>query len=763
MASPSTTKHAPSGAAMLQWQYKKLIGQLILLQDHAADPSCPCVLGTDGEFCIAKHLLALQEYAVETKSMTDDERLQGFLEDMSIEAREHHEAESKHLCGSTVTNLDELVQWARDKRKYLENLLYKQSCSVADRGAVQVPGHPEAGVQRGMFGEDVEVHPRGKGKTAQIDLFEHGRLAAMKDATGASCQLLRGSDQSIVPWFDRRDGEDVLFSIEAPSTERGSKLDDLIKKLKDGINSIWESDNYAAYLATLGKFHNYSLGNVVLIWMQAPHATRVAGFQTWKNLGRWVKKGEKGIAILAPCMPRKPKIEAPAAGDAEDADEEPVDVVQRPLYFKAVAVFDISQTEGKEIPTLEVPALSGDVSESYWQKLLNYAGNVGVPIDFTPRPGQSEDIKGQYDTGAKAIWIKPDEARAQQAKTLAHELAHFNSVRTPLFDRADEETIAESVAYVVCGHFGFDTGIRSFPYVAGWAGEEKRLRNNLSAVRSISDKMIGAMEILPRVAFAEGAAAELEALRDDLAGSSAAALIKYVRRKGMYKGEIIDLTPNQYREITGQPARSSIINEKGKIPWELALDSIATELGFDSDEALKNEVERLIKGRARIAELQHKIGVDAGKPFTCSLPFKTVEACTDPALIGQECKSIVTQCGDHEIQALNVRGHWQVHDKKMGDDPTDANKVIEVQYAKDARAEMADIAKYHMRHADAGDVHNRSVLPVCTPKDRDKREGCIISIKKRNIRAGCAPHGDGTKACPSPFAVCTARIGCKGG
>lgn len=696
-----------ASSKMLNWQYDRLIGQLILLQDHAADPTCPCTLGESGEYCTAKHLLAIQEYATETMQMVGDEKIKGFLNDLSIEAREHRDKEKQFQCGQSVEFAD-LAEWARSRRKYLEPLVYKGSCTITvnksvkkDTTAVkhrisQVPGEPESGTQKGMFGHDVEFHPKGKGHVVQIDMLEYGRLKGLKDAAGESCQLLKGSDKSIMPWFDRHDGGDMVFSIE-PVADKGRKIDELIKQLREGIQAIWESDNYSAYLRTLSKFHDYSLGNCILIWQQNPEATHVAGFHTWKNLGRYVKKGEKGITILAPCVPAKPKPADPAEGE-EETDE--MEVMRRPIYFKPVHVFDVSQTDGAPITDIDVPTLSGDVSDSFWNKLLNYAGQESVRVDFIPRPDVDRDIKGWYDPRAKDIWIRPEEPKAQQAKTLAHELAHHNSTRAPLFDRADEETIAESVAFVVCGRFGFDTGIRSFPYVAVWAGDEKRLRNNLSAVRAIADKMIDAMEILPRVAGADDLKGELDALLDDLNSSRAAKLIKYVKRSGNYKGELSDLTPAQFKELTGKAPNNSIIDKRGKIPSEYAIDFISSELGFKDDRDLKREVERVYDLKTRIDDTRRRLALakeKAKEPPKCSGMINTVAACMDPALQGDECKAKFLECDGLNLAALRHPAHWSVHElKHEDDDPSEKNQVIDVRYAGDASHEMRDISAWHM-------------------------------------------------------------------
>ncbi|GAI23445.1 unnamed protein product, partial [marine sediment metagenome] len=137
----------------------------------------------------------------------------------------------------------------------------------------------------------------------------------------------------------------VLPAIEVAEGER--KIDVVLRQLKDGVENIQDSSRFRLFLTTMAKFHDYSIGNLILIAIQKPGATHVAGFVTWKDLGRWVKKGERGISILAPVMPPKPKKEE------LEAEEEEIELA--PVYFKVVHVFDISQTEGKPLPEFEVP------------------------------------------------------------------------------------------------------------------------------------------------------------------------------------------------------------------------------------------------------------------------------------------------------------------------------------------------------------------------------------------------------------------------
>ncbi|GAH45026.1 unnamed protein product, partial [marine sediment metagenome] len=257
-----------------------------------------------------------------------------------------------------------------------------------------------------------------------------------------------------------------LMTIEAEPGER--KVDAVLRQLKDGVDTIQRSENFRQFLTTMSKFHDYSIGNQILIMIQKPEATKVAGFNTWKDLGRWVKRGEKGIAILAPIMPPRPvcpqcgdKIPkgsryCPKCGEPVEGEEIPAEV----HYFKAVSVFDIAQTEGKPLPEFEVPVLTGEVNEELFAKAMSLARSQGVEVSFESLPHQDPGIKGYY-SAPNRIWVRPEEPRAQQLKTLLHELDHYYSEGVFRIPRRDAETIAESAAYVVGAHYGFDTGVRS--------------------------------------------------------------------------------------------------------------------------------------------------------------------------------------------------------------------------------------------------------------------------------------------------------------
>ena len=316
------------------------------------------------------------------------------------------------------------------------------------------------------------------------DLFDDKKSFLIQQGNDASvtCEIVRPQHYDVLTWVGAP-LPDYSFAIEPEVKER--KIDEVLKRLKDGVNDIQESDNFKQFLLTMSKFHDYSIGNLILIMVQKPEASHVAGFKTWKDLGRWVKKGEKGIAILAPCMPPKGQKTEPK----EDEEEE---INVSPIYFKVVHVFDVSQTDGEILPEFEVPALTGEANEELFERIMVVTRVQGLDVSFDSRPHQDPAIKGMYS--GKSIWVRPEESRAQMLKTLLHEVAHYYSENVFRIPRRDAETIAESVAFTVGAHFGFDSGTRSFSYVALWAEDKKVLEANLAAIRKVSTKMFDALE-----------------------------------------------------------------------------------------------------------------------------------------------------------------------------------------------------------------------------------------------------------------------------
>ena len=200
---------------------------------------------------------------------------------------------------------------------------------------------------------------------------------------------------------------------------------------------------------------------------------------------------------MLPPRPTCPECGARLPRDARFCPEcgaavEAIEVEAEPRYFKVVYVFDVSQTEGKPLPEFEVPVLTGEANEELFSKLLELMKKRGVTVSFETRPYLPSEVKGQYTS--TGIWVRPEEPRAQQLKTLLHETAHYYSEGVFHIPKRDAETIAESAAFVVGAHHGFDTGVRSFPYVALWAQDKKVLEQNLDAIRRVGTTILKALE-----------------------------------------------------------------------------------------------------------------------------------------------------------------------------------------------------------------------------------------------------------------------------
>jgi len=262
-------------------------------------------------------------------------------------------------------------------------------------------------------------------------------------------------------------------------TSREERMQEVLTILEHGIESILTSEGYRQYLQTASRFHSYSFGNVILVMLQNPDATRVAGFHTWKSLGRFVKKGEKGIRIMVPYKAR-----------IEQEDTDPLYVIRG---FGVGYVWDVSSTEGKPLP--QPPAVNdpeGEHADAARIKLqlTRFATESGVTIvrDFTGSQ------RGYWHPTRREIGIRSDLAGISAVKTTCHEVAHFLADHRATVDRADAEDVAESAAYVTLMHMGIDTSGYSFPYVAGWAKDMAVFRRNLSEVQKISHQMIGIIE-----------------------------------------------------------------------------------------------------------------------------------------------------------------------------------------------------------------------------------------------------------------------------
>jgi antirestriction protein ArdC len=256
--------------------------------------------------------------------------------------------------------------------------------------------------------------------------------------------------------------------------------------LEQAVVEIHGSAAFRRYLDAQAKFHRYSWGNVLLILSQQPEATQVAGYRTWQALGRQVRKGERGIRILVPLARR-----ARTGGEKDDIDEPAAAGAARRVGFGTAAVFDLSQTDGAPLPSLEVPVLVGSEGQELFDRLQSVADQEGVQVQRGSARFRSPSTMGFYDPHQRLIAVR-EATPLQMTKTLAHELAHYLDGA----ERSDAvaESLAESVAYVVCARFGLETGERSFPYVAGWSLQPAVLRGLLTRIQRISGQLIDQVE-----------------------------------------------------------------------------------------------------------------------------------------------------------------------------------------------------------------------------------------------------------------------------
>ena len=299
-----------------------------------------------------------------------------------------------------------------------------------------------------------------------------------------------------------------VIPIVLTSEKPAEKLKEITDRLEQGITELFDSERYKEYLRVMSKFHNYSFNNTLLIAMQKPDASLVAGFSAWKNnFERNVMKGQKGIKIIAP-SPFKvkqemqkidPHTQKPVIGkDGKPVTEEKEITI--PAY-KVVTVFDVSQTEGKELPDIAVDELTGDV-DRYKDFFAALEKTSPVPIAFEKIEGGSH---GYYHLADKRIALNEGMSELQTLKTAIHEIAHaklhdidLNAPKDgqPRVDRNTREVEAESVAYTVCQHYGLDTSDYSFGYVAGWSSgrELSELKSSLETIRSAAAEIINSID-----------------------------------------------------------------------------------------------------------------------------------------------------------------------------------------------------------------------------------------------------------------------------
>lgn len=287
-------------------------------------------------------------------------------------------------------------------------------------------------------------------------------------------------------------------------------VDSILESLEQGLKDMFNSEKYVQFLSTMSKFHNYSFNNTLLIAMQRPDASLVAGYNSWqKNFGRQVNKGEKGIKILAPAPYKKqlerekidPDTKKPLIGDDGHTVKEYVEVTVP--AFKPVTVFDVAQTSGREIPSLGVEELDGSVKGYIDFKTALEAVSPVPIIEMQIESG----AKGYFSPSEQQIALQSGMSEIQSIKTMIHEIAHafLHDKDGPKIEglsaddkksRSNKEVEAESVAYTVCQHFGIDTSEYSFGYVAGWSSgkELTELKESMDTIKKTASALISGIE-----------------------------------------------------------------------------------------------------------------------------------------------------------------------------------------------------------------------------------------------------------------------------
>lgn len=422
--------------------------------------------------------------------------------------------------------------------------------------------------------------------------------------------------------------------------KNAQQVREITDKLEQGIKELFESERFKEYLRTMSKFYNYSFNNTLLIAMQKPEATYVAGYTSWqRNFDRQVMKGEKGIKILAPApykaqeerekidpLTKKPMIDADGKAVTETVE------VLRPA-FKVVSVFDVSQTDGKELPDIVVDELKGTVEnyEAFFDALKQESP---VPISFEDIPGGA---KGFFSPVESRIAIQEGMSEIQTVKTAIHEIAHakLHAVKPDekaapedKKDRHTKEVEAESVAYTVCQRYGIETSDYSFGYIAGWSSgkETKELKSSLDTIRKTAAEMIEGIDAKLKVLLTEKAqSVEQEAdTPAKEAVSEEKPEVPIYRETANYAYEAGEL--ESYRA-------SLAANVECRRAIEAAISTNYGDNRLDADAAVKSVLEQFSPERVRyvLANTIQQKDFDGRIPQPLKEWAKTIDVCPENA------------------------------------------------------------------------------------------------------------------------------------
>ena len=486
-----------------EWHFTEFQSTIPGLTEHLSEYSHPDELNYLGKLLEMQFdddrekFIAAIEYGDHADSLQDIINLAQNLDCYWIYPSVHNEEEYGHYL---VDELEE-PELSDEVKRYFMYEEYGRDASINDDGMFTEKGYIYN--NRNTFtewydGRDVPQEYRVTPQPPQPERPDPSKVEMDAAAPG----------QRMTPTAEQPQDPRPVIPIVLTSEKPAEKLKEITDRLEQGIAELFDSERYREYLKVMSKFHNYSFNNTLLIAMQKPDASLVAGFSAWKNnFGRNVMKGQKGIKIIAP-SPFKirqevekidPHTQKPIIGkDGKPVTEEKE--VKIPAY-KVVSVFDVSQTEGKELPDIAVDELTGDV-DRYKDFFAALEKTSPVPIAFENIGGGSH---GYYHLEDKRIAINEGMSELQTLKTAIHEIAHaklhdidLNAPKDeqPRVDRRTREVEAESVAYTVCQHYGLDTSDYSFGYVAGWSSgrELSELKSSLETIRSAAAEIINSID-----------------------------------------------------------------------------------------------------------------------------------------------------------------------------------------------------------------------------------------------------------------------------
>ena len=487
-----------------EWHFTEFQSPIPGLAEHLSEYSHPDELNYLGKLLEMQFdddrekFIAAIEYGDHADSLQDIINLAQNLDCYWIYPSVHNEEEYGRYL---VDELEE-PELPEEAKKYFMYEEYGRDASINDDGMFTEKGYIYN--NRNTFtewydGRDVPEEYRVTPQPPQPERPDPSKVEM--DAAAPGQRTAQTAEQPQEP----RPVIPIVLTSEKPA----ENLKEITDRLEQGIAELFDSERYREYLKVMSKFHNYSFRNTVLIAMQKPDASLVAGFSAWKNnFERNVMKGQKGIKIIAP-SPYKikqemqkidPHTQKPVIGkDGKPVTEEKE--VTIPAY-KVVSVFDVSQTEGKELPDIAVDELTGDV-DRYKDFFAALEKTSPVPIAFENIEGGSH---GYYHLEDKRIAINEGMSELQTLKTAIHEIAHAKlhdidlnapkDEQQPHVDRRTREVEAESVAYTVCQHYGLDTSDYSFGYVAGWSSgrELSELKSSLETIRSAAAEIINSID-----------------------------------------------------------------------------------------------------------------------------------------------------------------------------------------------------------------------------------------------------------------------------